>query len=85
VAVKVIVEDDAPTLELTDEVLTSLKVEVHAVSDNELAGALVNQESFDGIFVDLQMPKMDGFRTRSTGPGVILEQVCPDRGRHRIR
>ena len=56
-----VVEDDAPTLELMDEVLTSLKVEVRAVSDSEQAAGLVNQERFDGIFVDLQMPKMDGF------------------------
>src|SRR6266849_7624795 len=44
-----------------DEVLTSLKVEVHAVTDSEQAAGLVNQERFDGIFVDLQMPKVDGF------------------------
>ncbi len=56
-----VVEDDAPTLELMDEVLTSLKVEVHAVRDSEQAAGLVNQERFDGIFVDLQMPKVDGF------------------------
>jgi len=62
VALKVlVVEDDAPTLELMDEVLTSLKVEVHAVRDSEQAAGLVNQERFDGIFVDLQMPKVDGF------------------------
>ena len=56
-----VVEDDAPTLELMDEVLTSLKVEVRAVRDSEQAAGLVNQERFDGVFVDLQMPKVDGF------------------------
>src|SRR6266851_9775887 len=56
-----VVEDDPPTLELMDEVLTSLKVEVCALGDSEQAAALVNQERFDGIFVDLQMPKVDGF------------------------
>ena len=56
-----IVEDDAPTLELMGEVLGSLKAEVRAVSDSEAASALVNQERFDGIFLDLQMPKVDGF------------------------
>ena len=45
-----IVEDDPPTLELMDEVLTSLKAEVRALSDSEQASALVNQERFDGIF-----------------------------------
>jgi CheY-like chemotaxis protein len=63
VALKVLViEDDAPTLELMDEVLTSLKVEVRAVGDSEQAAVLVNQERFDGIFVNLQMPKLDGFQ-----------------------
>jgi uncharacterized protein (TIGR02266 family) len=62
VAVKVlVVENDAPTLELMGEVLTSLKVEVRAVSDSERAAALVEQERFDGIFLDLHMPKVDGF------------------------
>jgi CheY-like chemotaxis protein len=62
VPVKVlIVEDDLPTLELMNEVLTSLKVEVCALHDSPEAAVLVNRERFDGIFVDLQMPKMDGF------------------------
>jgi uncharacterized protein (TIGR02266 family) len=62
VAVKVlIVENDAPTLELMDEILTSLKVDVRAVCDSEQAAALVDQERFDGIFLDLHMPKVDGF------------------------
>jgi len=62
VALKVlIVEDDGPTLELMDEVLTSLKAEVRALSDSKQASVLVNQERFDGIFVDLQMPGVDGF------------------------
>src|SRR6266852_6735675 len=56
-----IVDDDPPTLELMHEVLISLKAEVLAVSDGEQAATLVNHERFDGIFVDLQMPKVDGF------------------------
>ena len=61
-AVKVlVVEDDLLTLELMEEVLTSLKVEVRALSDSEQAAALIKEERFDGIFVDLQMPKVNGF------------------------
>jgi CheY-like chemotaxis protein len=56
-----IVEDDVPTLELMDDVLTSLNVDVRAVRDSEQAALIFNQERFDGIFVDLQMPKLDGF------------------------
>jgi len=62
VALKVlVVEDDGPTLELMEEVLTSLKAEVRALRDSEQAAVLVNQERFDGIFMDLQMPGIDGF------------------------
>jgi uncharacterized protein (TIGR02266 family) len=62
VAVKVlVVENDPPTLELMEEVLASLKVDVRALSDSERAVALVEQERFDGIFLDLHMPKVDGF------------------------
>jgi DNA-binding response OmpR family regulator len=43
------------------EVFTSLKAEVCPVSDSEKAADLVNQEKFDGIFLDLEMPNMNGF------------------------
>ncbi|MBI4483968.1 MAG: response regulator [Acidobacteria bacterium] len=56
-----IVEDDAPTLELMSEILTSLKVEVRPVSDGQQVAALVSREKFDGIFLDLMMPRVDGF------------------------
>jgi CheY-like chemotaxis protein len=56
-----IVEDDLPSLELMAEVFTSLKAEVCPVSDSAKAANLVNQEKFDGIFLDLEMPNMNGF------------------------
>jgi DNA-binding response OmpR family regulator len=56
-----VVEDDLASLELMAEVFTSLKAEVRPVSDSEKAADLVNQEKFDGIFLDLEMPKMNGF------------------------
>ena len=31
------------------------------VSDSEKAAGLVNQEKFDGIFLDLEMPNLNGF------------------------
>ena len=43
------------------EVFTSLKAEVIPVSDSEKAAELVDQEKFDGIFLDLEMPNMNGF------------------------
>jgi CheY-like chemotaxis protein len=56
-----VVEDDAPSLELMSEVFTSLKADVLPVSDGQKAAALVDRQRFDGVFLDLEMPKMHGF------------------------
>jgi len=56
-----IVEDDIASLELMTEVFTSLEAEVSPVSDSQEAAGLVNQERFDGIFLDLEMPNLHGF------------------------
>src|ERR1700681_415134 len=56
-----IVEDNLASLELMAEVFTSLKAAVRPVSDSEKAVGMVNQEKFDGIFLDLEMPKLNGF------------------------
>jgi DNA-binding response OmpR family regulator len=56
-----VVEDHIPSLELMTEVFTSLKADVRPISESEKAAALVNQEKFDGIFLDLEMPKLNGF------------------------
>ncbi|MFZ0867239.1 MAG: response regulator [Candidatus Sulfotelmatobacter sp.] len=56
-----VVEDDIPSLELMTEVFMSLKTEVRPISDSQKAVAMVNQEKFDGIFLDLEMPNLNGF------------------------
>src|ERR1700675_1974470 len=56
-----IVEDNLASLELMAEVFTSVKAAVRPVSDSEEAVGAVNQEKFDGIFLDLEMPKLNGF------------------------
>ena len=56
-----IVEDDLASLELMAEVFASLKAEVRPVSDSEKAARLIDQEKFDGIFLDLEMPNLNGF------------------------
>jgi CheY-like chemotaxis protein len=56
-----VVEDNLASLELMTEVFTSLKAEVRPISDSERAVGAVNQEKFDGIFLDLEMPKLNGF------------------------
>lgn len=55
-----IVEDDVPGLELMTEVFSSLEAEVRPVNDSRKAATLVNQEKFDGIFLDLEMPNVHG-------------------------
>jgi CheY-like chemotaxis protein len=55
-----LVEDDIPSLEMMTEVFASLSAAVRPVSDSEQAASLVNRERFDGIFLDLEMPKMHG-------------------------
>jgi CheY-like chemotaxis protein len=56
-----VVEDDMASLELMTEVFRSLKAEVRPVEDSEKAVGIVNQEKFDGIFLDLEMPNLNGF------------------------
>ena len=56
-----VVEDNLASLELMSEVFSSLKADVRPISDSEKAAIVVNQERFDGIFLDLKMPKLNGF------------------------
>jgi len=60
-----VVEDDAASLELMTEVLGSLEAEVRPISDSQKAAVLINQEKFDGIFLDLEMPNLNGFALAS--------------------
>ena len=57
-----VVEDDLASLELMTEVFTSLEAEVCPVNESSKAANLVNQEKFDGVFLDLEMPDPDGFQ-----------------------
>ena len=56
-----IVEDDPASLELMEEVFSSLKAVVRPIDDSREAAELVCREKFDGIFLDLEMPMMNGF------------------------
>jgi CheY-like chemotaxis protein len=56
-----VVEDDIANLELMTEVFKTLEAEVRPISDSESAARVVTQEKFDGIFLDLEMPKLNGF------------------------
>jgi CheY-like chemotaxis protein len=56
-----VVEDDSANLELMTEVFSSLEAQVCGIRDSEKAVGLINQQRFDGIFLDLGMPSPDGF------------------------
>jgi len=56
-----VVEDDIASLELMTEVFASLEAEVRPVSDSREAARLIDKEKFDGIFLDLEMPNLNGF------------------------
>jgi CheY-like chemotaxis protein len=56
-----VVEDNIPSLELMTEVFISLKAEVRPINDSQKAAAMVNEEKFDGIFLDLELPNLNGF------------------------
>ncbi len=57
-----VVDDDAPTLELMGEILLNFGVETQAIIDPQEAAGLIENKKFDGIFLDLEMPKLDGFQ-----------------------
>jgi len=69
------------------EVFSSLKAEVCPVSDGQHAASLVNQQKFDGILLDLQMPDMHGLElaqrvrqsTRNKSTPIIIVTGYDDR------
>ncbi len=61
-----VVEDDLPSLELMTEVFQSMNAEVCPINDSRKAAFLVNQQKFDGIFLDLEMPSLHGLELAQT-------------------
>jgi len=61
-ASKLLVVDSEPaSLKLITEIFAAMNTRVHSVSDHPTAARLVEQERFDGIFVGVDPPKLDGF------------------------
>ncbi|MEO5936233.1 MAG: response regulator [Terriglobales bacterium] len=54
------VDDSREALQLMTGVLESLSIEVLPLSDSRVAAGVINREKFDGIFLDLEMPNLDG-------------------------
>jgi CheY-like chemotaxis protein len=72
-----VVEDDLATLELMTDVLQHFDVRVHPLSDSEAASTLVNKKRFEGIFLDLMMPRLDGFRLTRAIRASTLNRTTP--------
>ena len=56
-----VVDDDPAALELVKALVEPLGYEVLALADSRQAAERVNEQKFDGIFVDVQMPDLNGF------------------------
>jgi CheY-like chemotaxis protein len=72
-----VVEDDIVSLELMTEVFKNLEAEVRPISDSQSAVKMVNQEKFDGIFLDLEMPKLHGFELAQKIRGSSWNKLTP--------
>ena len=57
-----VVEDDLSTLSLMGKMLTRLGAEPHCMASSRQAAERIDQEKFDGIFLDWMMPEMDGLQ-----------------------
>ncbi len=70
---KILLVDDEPEVcRLVKTMVEPLGVEVRTSSDSQEAAIILANEKFDGIMLDIAMPKMDGFeltrKIRSTPP-----------------
>lgn len=72
-----VVEDHIPSLELMTEVLEGWQAEVCAISNSQSAASIVNQEKFDGIFLDLEMPQLNGFELAQKIRGSSWNESTP--------
>lgn len=55
-----VVEDDTAMLHLLGQVLSQMGAEPRLVASSPQAAELIEREKFDGVFLDLIMPEMDG-------------------------
>ncbi|MFZ4540975.1 MAG: response regulator [Rickettsiales bacterium] len=76
-----VVEDMKVNIMLITKILTKLGCEVSTAENGREAVTIMQQEDFDIIFMDCQMPEMDGFE--ATGR-IRAREVQECKGQHRI-
>jgi CheY-like chemotaxis protein len=72
-----VVEDDPGLCEFICEVLTSVDLEVEAMTDSAEAATSINTEKFSAIFLDLRMPAPDGIELTRHIRSNRLNRVTP--------
>ena len=61
-----VIDDEAEILNLVSEVLSSVGAKVVTLQDSTKLDAILEQETFDGVFCDLKMPGRDGISVLRT-------------------
>lgn len=58
-----VVDDDLISREVSKEILELMDCHVHIASNGSQAIEMANAQGYDLIFMDIQMPEMDGYET----------------------
>jgi DNA-binding response OmpR family regulator len=58
-----VVDDDPAILALMTEAFTALRADMHSIRDSRQAATVVNQEKFDGVFLEVDMNGLELART----------------------
>jgi len=72
-----IVDDDAANLDLIAELLKLENAKVRPEIDSQKAARLIQQEKFDGIFLDLTMPVVSGFDLAKLTRESVFNRTTP--------
>jgi DNA-binding response OmpR family regulator len=72
-----LVDDDELTLEMLGKMLATEDVEVFGFRDPRQASALIEEERFDGVFLDLNMPGVDGLALAKRIRNSVLNATTP--------